>query len=355
MKVKGIRELEFRSYLESLLRARYKNPSIKVEKHGADAVHWFSRDGKISREPDYLAKTRDRKFFQKYEFGYATDIPNHNFIDFKVAKIGKKQGGRRIPYTDREIFYVIESENKYGFLSPAWIAREGREGSVAAWGNAPAFRVDKDVFMRECNDGERKLKRTINATISKVGIAEFQKAFIDEEARHLAKVLEKVVDKEEAFKIIPRTLEGFYQVCFLMSQMDEGPENTHSWLVYLASLFKKSLSSRELAMFMFSFDFVYFRCDDLKENELQAVEKTVRDIDVHVKKLSNKDGTFNTGSKVAPIDGMRHVLFTINLLEDIRQDAAAITKLPPVKKIFETLPSPAKTFKIILGEIADEA
>ena len=53
MKKKALAELEFLPFLQQLLAARHNDSSVRVQKHGGDALLWFAPKGRVSRDPDY--------------------------------------------------------------------------------------------------------------------------------------------------------------------------------------------------------------------------------------------------------------------------------------------------------------
>lgn len=94
MKKKAIAELEFLPFLEKILKGKHGDDVLRVRKYGGDAQLWFHASGRgVTGSPDYLATWGDGES-RLYEFQLAEDITKLQFFDFKVSKVGKKQGGR---------------------------------------------------------------------------------------------------------------------------------------------------------------------------------------------------------------------------------------------------------------------
>lgn len=346
MKVKGIRELEFKEYLQRVLQERHKDPDIRVAKHGEDAELWFQRAGAaISHAPDYAATLSNEANPRFFEFQLA-NAENLKTFDFKVSKVGRKTKTGRIPHEDREIFYVVSTENKYTLLAPSWILQNGREGQISAW-RSLGIKVDRKTFLAQCKDGGSDLKHVLELIEGKIQLLEFQKRFLESETRKLSSRLQKVVDDKEVFKIVPRTLQGIYEVCYFMEKMNEQPSSPSVWLVYLASfLLSDHMSSTEFARFMFAFDFIYFKCGELKDNEKRTVQQVIQSATAYIQNKSLREtGLFKVAPNLSRVEGLSHYIFTTNLLEDIQQDAVVnfAIELPPITKIFETVPNLANT------------
>jgi hypothetical protein len=89
MKKKAIAELEILEWLESKVKQLYPKTQVKVYKSGGDKSLWFLRKGGVSREPDFIAEI-------EFEFQYA-EKADLAFYDFKVSKVAKKKGDKRLP------------------------------------------------------------------------------------------------------------------------------------------------------------------------------------------------------------------------------------------------------------------
>lgn len=360
MKKKGIRELEFKDYLRDRLVDRFDDSNITVEKFGADAKLWFQRaGGRISQEPDYEAKrskttspmrmqrgTKDdlMDFYKLYEFQLA-NAKGLNYFDFKVSKVGKKKNRVRIPHMDREFFYVVADENKFAFITPKWIFENGVEDTIPAW-RSQGIRVERNVFLTQFKDGGSTLATVLKSVDEKIYLLDYQQRFLDSESEKLSKNLQRVVDHNVEFKIVPKTLKGIHEVCFLMEKMGKQPDAPNVWLVYLATFFVNELSSIDFARFIFAFDFIYFKCNEILENERQTIKQMVMNVTDYIERraVGNK-GQFKIDPNESLLDGLSHLVFAVNRLEDIKQDAAITfgIDVPIVKKIFETIPNVAET------------
>lgn len=343
MKKKAIAELEFLPILQSLLAKRHGDKKLRVFKHGGDAELWFSPDGKISQAPDYKAMRANGESFL-YEFQYAEQTDNLGFFDFKVSKVGKKsRGGARVAYGDREFFYVVKPGAKYAFITPEWIMANGKEAGVSAWGNRTAFRVPHGVFVKQLADGGAQMQKTIAVIDDKNVLLEFQHNFLDAESEKLSRRLQRVVDEKKLVKIVPETPAGFYEVCFLLDKLNKRPDAPGVWMVYLAGMLGEVKTPMEMARFVFALDFLYGKMATVSNNEkaalmraLVATDKAARKYRWHGKPVDDNE---------TPAEETRQMLFVVNLLEDLRQDAAVLlgADMPKVEKIFETVPDVAKT------------
>ena len=350
MKKKGIAELEFLPYLEILLRERYSDRSIEVSKSGGDALLWFGRTGKqVTRYPDYEAVLPNGER-QLYEFQMAEDS-NLDQFDFKVSKVGRKHRGVRHPYLDREFFYILEDRREYAFFTPSWILENSEYGFVRAW-RVSAYRVPKQRFLKLFRTGGEYLGDVIDVVKDKRFLLEFGQEFMVKEARKFAKKFQRVVDDAKLAKIVPRTLKGFYQVCFLLDRIGREPSFPGIWLVYLASLYRDDMTRLEFARFMYALDFVYFKCLELRENEIAICSDTLERATGYVRSgAGGRDGAFAPGPRESTVEATRSMVFATSLLEDIIQDSIVEygVHLEPVSRIFQTIPDPGATAAYIRG------
>ena len=143
------------------------------------------------------------------------------------------------------------------------------------------------------------------------------------------------------YKIVPRTLEGFYQVCYLLDKLGKEPDTPGVWMVYLLTFFRDDMRSIDFARFMYALDFLYFKCADIKRNETQVLRQAILDASDYVRAHAKADGTLAADPRQSPLEETRRLIFAVNLLEDIRQDAAVSfgMELPLVANIFETIPN----------------
>ena len=339
MKKKAIAELEFLPFLHHILLNSRKTPLLKVVKSGGDAELWFGNDNNISQQPDYRAEWEDKQSFL-YEFQYATETENLSHFDFKVSKVGKKTKGVRIPHKDREFFYVAKPTAQYAFISPEWIMQNGREAPVPAWGSRPAYRVPRDIFISQLKNGGEEIQKVIDIINDKNILLDFQHEFLSLEDNKLSRRLQQVVDDKKILTIMPNNLDGFYEVCYLLEKLGKSPDNPGVWLVYLASFFHADMTAMELARFMFSIDFLYFKCGDIRKNEQNIMATTIADVARFIGKYPFKEGLFCKNKQEAPIEETRQILFSINLLEDLTQDIVVNLNVntPKITNIFATVP-----------------
>lgn len=344
MKRKAIVELEVMDWFERKLGELHKTDNVTVEKSGGDAHMWFTRRGKISGEPDYVAHINDEE--HRFEFQYATDgnLPSY---DFKVSKVGKKVRGKRVPHSDRKFLYVLMPSNQFAIFSPEWVMQNGKEEGVPAWGNRTAFRVPRDKFS-EIFQSDRALAKEIEATNRKIKFLEVQSGFIENESERLSGELQSVVDQERTFRIVPKTLDGFYNACFLMDQINKRPENHSLWLVYGSSFYSDELNSRELAQLIYSLDFLYGGSEDLEKNVLNSFVSVMQKITARITSMQKK--SLKTCADLSPKEEIVNFLFTVNLYEDIIQELRCLYEVdcfPPVRKIFQSIENPDSIFRQI--------
>lgn len=350
MKRKGIAELEFLPYLQRILRERSDDETLTVRKSGGDAELWFARGGGgITQDPDYEATLADGQSLL-YEFQVAEN-GNLPYFDFKVSKVGRKPRNQpRIPHEDREFFYVIKPDNKYAFITCKWIVDNGNVASVPAWGSRPAYRVPNAVFLSVCASGGDDLRSVIRSVDDKNYLLEFQHEFLSMEGAKLSRQLQQVVDDERVFRIVPRTLEGFYHVCYLQDKLGREPDAPGVWMVYLLTFFRNDMRSIDFARFMYALDFLYFKCVDIRRNEMQVLKEAIESASAYIGSRANEtDGSLSTDPTQPPLEETRRLLFAANVLEDIRQDAVVSfgMELSKVEKIFKSIPDASLTANYI--------
>lgn len=271
----------------------------------------------------------------------AEETAGLSFFDFKVAKVGKKPPGRpRETYTDRDFFYIIKDTGQYAFIAPERIVQNGRVGNVLAWGNRTAYRVPRDAFLPLFADGGADLARVIAIVDDKNYLLDFQSEFMEREARRLSRELQQVIDEERLLNIVPRTLDGFYRVCFLLDKIGKQPDAPGVWMVYLMSFFDDNMNAADFARYIYALDFLYFKCRSVQDNERVALEIAITLASAYIERRFTAVGILTTDSNEAPVEEARQIVFAVNLIEDIRQDAAVTwgANLPQVSKIFATIP-----------------
>lgn len=346
MKKKAIAELEFLFVLQDLLK-----PAL-VQKYGADKDLWFLTKGGVTQQPDYLAKYPNGKTMQ-YEFQYAEKIRELDFIDFKVSKVGKKSKGVRYPHQDRQFFYVVKEGGRFTFIDPKWIMDEGKEAGVPAWGNRTAFRVPKTTFEGILKEGDENLKTAIASTDNKNILLKAQTEYLLSDIDKFSHELQEAVDKDKLITIMPKTLEGFYRVCFLLERMNEEPKQAGIWLIYLTSLFRKGISPDKFAMWMFAFDFLYFRCGALQDNEIKTVNEVLYKAREEIESWQYQEGAFIRDPNISRIHETRAIIHVANLFEDIQQNFFVYYGFgKKADRIFEILPDATEIAEFIQN--ADE-
>jgi hypothetical protein len=345
MKKKAIAELEIKEWLENKLREYFKMSELTVEKYGGDRFLWFLRNGGITREPDFIAKIGDRTLLIEFQYAEREDL---RFYDFKISKVAKKVGNERVPYGDRLFLYIVKPSFKYAFMTPKWIVENGKIGPVPAWGSRVAYRVPKDRF-NEILGYDESLKEIIGNIDAKVGILNFQHELIDIWKEKLSRLLQSVVDEEKIVKIVPKSLDSFFKICFILDRMEKIPENLNLWLIYLLSYIQKNLNLRDIAKLTYSLDFLYSKTEKLSENELKEIESKVIKLLSLIDGYAKDDGTYQSSLEESPINETRYALFAINLLEDMIQDMIYYhgSKLPPISRIYMNVKDVTKTFEII--------
>lgn len=343
MKKKAIRELECIPLLRDLLRQEFKDPSIDVVKHGTDADLWFSPKSNLSREPDYRATFSDGRE-RLYEFQMAVQ-PDLSDYDFKLSKVSSKPRNRgRVPHTDREFFYIVRPQKKWGFFRPQWIADHSRIGPVPAWGSRQAYRVTSDVFLSELRDGGAGLCKAIQSIEERETLLEFQRCALTEERGSLGDRVEAIGVAGGAIDVRPDNLSDLFVVCQLMASIGHFPGDPGGWLERSLNVLPESASPSELAWCMFIIDFIYFQYSDRKRPYVQMD----RDLMVlGVERLASEIGRFSwitPGTSTSDGD-LRKMLYVVNMFEDWRQDVAVTlsgaVSSPAVRRaerIFECVP-----------------
>ena len=348
MKKKAIAELEFLPFLQQALAAKHGDDSLRVNKHGGDAQLWFDASGRgVTQDPDYLARWGDGET-RLYEFQLAEDTAELKFFDFKVAKVGRKLPKLpREPHTDRDFFYILKDLKQYAFIAPQWIAGNGEVKGVPAWGNRTAYRVPRDAFLPLFTDGGTALERAVRMVDDKNCLLEFQAEFLELESRRFAKELQQVIDEERLLSIVPRTLEGFYRVCYLLDNIGREPDAPGVWMIYLLSFFNDNMKTVDLARYIYALDFLYFKCRSVQDNERLALEKALAQAAACIEQrlATAAGGLLTTDPETAPLEETRQLLFAVNLLEDMKQDAIVnwSIEMKTATKIFEMLPDVSDT------------
>jgi len=346
MKKKAIAELEVLEWLRSKLPKVYPQKQVQVFKSGGDAFVWFLREGGISRKPDFAVKIGDE--ITEFEFQYA-DKTGLNFYDFKVSKVARKKGGVRIPHTNKQFIYIVKPTLQYAIFDPEWILQNSEYGMVPAW-RSYAYRVPRDKFEAILQQDD-SLKDIIEIIDIKNELLTFQHQLLDIWKDKLSYLLQSVIDEDEIVKIIPKDLNSFFRVIFILDNLNKIPENASLWLIYLLSYISNKIDSNTLARIIYCIDFLYSKIK-LKENELEQLVPKIQDILNYVHSIAQEDGTYKSSVTISPIEETRNALFSINLIEDMLQDMIyyySVSAFSPVKKIFENVADIKGTYTVVAG------
>ncbi|RLB02414.1 MAG: hypothetical protein DRG59_12710 [Deltaproteobacteria bacterium] len=351
MKKKAIAELEIKDWLQEKLKTFFKKDDVSVEKDGGDRFLWFLREGGITREPDFVAHIgKDKELFIEFQYADREDL---KYYDFKISKVAKKVKDVRIPHQDRIFLYVVKNSYRYAFIDPKWIVEHGEIGVVPAWGSRQAYRIPKDIFEKILKRDET-LKPVVRMIGAKIKILNFQHQLLEFWENELSNELQKVIDEEKLVKIIPKTLGGFFKVCFILDHLNKIPENVNLWLVYLLSYVNTKLTLKEISMLVYSLDYIYSKITVLGDNELKELENKIEAL---LQTINNyydeKEGLYKSTIKESPLEETRFALFSINLIEDIIQDAIVYhnAHFQPTVRIYQNVKDPVKVSEALRNEI----
>ena len=211
------------------------------------------------------------------------------------------------------------------------------------------FRVPKEKF-KTVLQRDKKLKTVCNWIDKKITILNFQHEAIEKEKEKFSHLLQQVVDEEKILKVMPKSLDGFFKVCFTLSHLEKTPVNANLWLVYLLSFLSQKLDSYKIFQLVYNLDFLYSKVD-LTQNEIDKLIEGIDFLSKKIKQFSKTDGSFQSSKTLAPLEDTRYSLFAINILEDLTQDILFYygdnNGLKPVCKIYQTIPQINKTFRFI--------
>lgn len=346
MKKKAIAELEVLEWLEGKVKESYPKKQVHVYKSGGDKFLWFLRKGGVSREPDFIAEIDNEKI--EFEFQYA-EKADLEFYDFKVSKVAKKKGNKRVPIENKFFVYIHKPLLKYTIFKPEWIVENGEYGMVPAW-RSYAFRVKREKFEKLLKL-DPTLKNLCERIDAKNFILNFQHELIDINKERLSHLFQGVIDDNKLVKIIPNDLDGFFKVCFILDNINKVPQNANLWLVYLLSYINKDNSLEDISKIVYCIDFLYSKIE-LKANELIQLVSKIKELLEKVKCFYEEDSSYRSSLKVSPLDETRYALFSINILEDLIQDMIfyySVPELKPIKKIYENIEDVEKTYELIKG------
>ena len=114
------------------------------------------------------------------------------------------------------------------------------------------------------------------------------------------------------------------------------------------SFFRKGISPEAFAKWMFAFDFLYFHCDFLQDNEVTIIESALDKAWEELQSWEYQGGAFIRDPNTSRIHETFALLHVANLFEDIQQDFFVHHK--PKRKIiriFEILPDVAEIAEFI--------
>jgi hypothetical protein len=285
-----------------------------VEKYGGDRFLWFLRKGGVTREPDFIAMIGDDVTLLEFQYAEKEGLL---FYDFKVSKVAKKKGKKRLPFENKLFVYIHKPSYSYVFFTPKWIVENGEYGFVPAW-RSYAFRVPREKFEKILVE-DNSLKDIIQSIDAKNYIRLFQHQLFDIWKERLSPLLQSVVDEEKIVKVIPKDLDSFFRVCFILDNINKVPENASLWLIYLLTYYGKV---------------------ELKDNERRELLDKVNEILKIIRNYAIEDGTYRSSRVV------------INLLEDMIQDMIFYyyVDLKPITRIYSNVRDVRKTYDVIKDE-----
>jgi hypothetical protein len=347
MKRKAIAELEILEWLEDKIKKLYPGKQVKVYKSGGDKFLWFLRQGGITREPDFIAEINEGKKIE-IEFQYA-EKEDLKFYDFKVSKVVKRKGKENQPIQDKIFVYIHKTKLKYAIFKPNWIVHNGQYGIVEAW-RSYAFRIPKEKFEKilKPDDSLRNICQRIDM---KNFILNFQHKLIEIYKEKLSNLLQSVIDENKIVKIIPRDLESFFKVCFILDNINRVPQNANLWLIYLLTFINDRISLEDISKITYCIDFLYSKIK-LQPNELEQLITKAKLLLEMIKGFYQNDGSYKSSITLSPLEETRYALFSINLLEDLIQDMIyyypeSVKELKPINKIYENIEDIEKTYNLI--------
>jgi hypothetical protein len=179
---------------------------------------------------------------------------------------------------------------------------------------------------------------------------------IDINKEKLSHLLQKVIDEHKLVKIIPKDLDSFFKVCFILDNLNKIPENANLWLIYLLSYINKDLTLEQISKIVYCIDFLYSKIK-LELNEVIQVADNIKKLMKIIKGYYQKDGSYKSSLRESPLNETRYALFSINLLEDLIQDMIfyySLKEIQPIRKIYENVENIEKTYKLIKSAIQNE-
>lgn len=348
MKKKAIAELEVLPWLDKKFKEMHPEKQVTVVKSGGDRFLWFLRKGGVSRAPDFTVTIGDEQIELEFQYG-KKDL---EFYDFKISKVTRKNKltGQREPIRNKKLFFLDWDGPSYAIVDQEWIHKNGVQDMVQAW-RSMAFRVPSQKF-RELLVREPSLKALCESIDAKLGLLNFAFQLVEINKDRLSHLLQKVVDDDAKFELIPKDLDSFFKVCMILDNGDRVPRNANIWLIYLLTFISDKNTLEDVSRIVYCLDFLYMKLDKLEKNEIESLVPAIRKLLDHVKRCGQSDGSYVSSARYAPLDETRSALFSINLLEDLVQDSIheyKVNEYTPVKRIFENVRDIERTHGYIVS------
>jgi len=162
-----------------------------------------------------------------------------------------------------------------------------------------AYRVPKEKFERQLRS-DAALDALCRIIDMKNFILDFQHHLIQLNKEKLSHLLQAVVDHNKIVKIIPKDLESFFKVCFILDGLNKVPDNASLWLVYILSYISDSLCLEDVSKIVFCLDFLYTKTV-LKCNELNKFVVGVKELLQRVKECYCGDGSYRSSPRRSPL------------------------------------------------------
>lgn len=355
MKRKAIAELEVLEWLENKMKQLYPKKKVSVYKSGGDKLLWFLRQGGVSRKSDFVAEVGEEEIEIEFQYG-GGDIQEDYIFDFKTSKVGKKVKGQtgRIPKNLIFLYLFKGAPTKFAFIPSAWILKNGIEGVAPAWGNREVYKITGKQLLRRVEE-DTSLQQIWDHINAKLFILDFQHELIDINKENLSYLLQGVIDENKIVKIMPKDLDSFFKVCFILDNINKVPQNANLWLIYILSYIDGNISLVDMSKITYCIDFLYSKIE-LKQNELTQLVGKIQDLLRRTKIFYKEDGSYRSSLKESPLNETRYALFSINLLEDLIQDLLfyyPVTNLKPIKKIYENMEDIEKTYRLLQNSLGN--
>jgi hypothetical protein len=343
-KRKAIVELEVLEWLENKLKELYPRKEVKVYKSGGDKFLWFLRKGGVTGDADFTAEIDGGKEKLEIELQYI-EREDLKFYDFKKSKVIKNG----LPIKNKLFLFVHKPKLMYAIFDPEWVVNNGKLDMVPAW-RSMAYRVPKEHIENIIKPDDR-LKDILAKVDMKKYILDFQHQLIEINKESLSKLLQSVIDKEEIVKIIPKDLDSFFKVCFILDNINKVPENANLWLIYILTYINNELSLEKIYKILYCIDFLYSKIE-LQKNEAKQLIPKIEELTKLIKSFYKNDGSYTSEYTVSPLEETRYALFSINLLEDIIQDIIYYypqwsKNLKPINKIYQNVEDIEKTYNML--------